>query len=174
MRLSAVILIAFFSVSVHADPFETAEKVSMSVSLDSSLNPWERQFNIGQWEAILENCYDRKVNSDARMALVDLLENNSGRFPDNFSESDIDSQLGAYCSRVLSLANELGFDLEVRPISTDKQTLNVSNLISDCYNFRSDGFSEELKAYVSMAVGATKEINSNNSDLPPITEPLIA
>ena len=164
MRLFAVILIIFCSISVRADPFGTAEKVSMSMSLDSSLNPWERQFNRGRWEAILENCYDRNINSNARMALVDLLESNSGQFPDNFSESDIDSQLAAYCSRVLSLANELGLDMEVRPISTDKQTLNVASLISDCYNFRSEGFSEELKAYVSMAIGAAREIDSDNSN----------
>lgn len=167
MKLIYKFLCLLFVLPAYAsDAFDQVEIILTSASLSDSLNPWETDLKAAEWRVILENCYDRNVDSNAKQALIKLLESN-GQIKSDMSSRDINLHLVLYCSHALSLAEELGIKIQLIPLDpSNAKVINRSSLIESCYAFRKKGFTTSFRGYLELFIATEREVSGMNKQDP--------
>lgn len=163
---SIIFLLTFFLISQASaeDIFDKFNEALSRVSPHDSMHAWERNLTTNDWQAILENCYDRNVNPEAKKDLVNLLhEHNQYRSTESARQKD--NQLLLYCANALSLAWDAGIKLSVIPLNPeDPKTLLRAETIKECYLVPKVGLSTRLQQKIRMTIGVGREASRNNSN----------
>ncbi len=143
-------MVVFSSGAWGQDIFDRFGDALSKISLHDSMNPWERELSKQGWQTILENCYDRTENSNAKDALSSLLSRHD-QISTNVSARQKDQEILLFCAHALSLANKVGINLSAIPLNPDDhKTLFRAKTVEDCYAVSEEGFSQGLRKNIRM------------------------
>lgn len=158
--IMALFVLLWITPTYAAGSFDRYAAVINAMDVATLENSWERSYTQRDWQVILENCYDRVVNSDARAALVERLQQNGVlRSNGGLSQRDIDAVVAFYCSHALYLASSFGLKLRVVPLAfDDPKPLYRARIIESCYQVRRVGFSSWFRDQIKMVVAAQREV----------------
>ena len=165
MRSIIFLLAVFLTSSTWAkDIFDKFNDGLSLVSPHDSMHAWERNLTTNDWQAVLENCYDRNVNPEAKKDLVSLLKEHNV-YRTNRSARQKDSELLMYCSHALSIAWDVGIKISVIPLNPeDHKTLLRAETIKECYLVRRMGLSTSLQKKIRMVIGAAREVSGKENN----------
>lgn len=153
------VFLALSSAAWGQDIFDRFGEVLSGISVQDSMHPWEKDLSTQEWQKILENCYDRAVNPDAKDALNIYLKRHD-KISMNASERKKNQEMLLYCSHSLSLSNKIGINISVIPLyPEDKKSVFRAQTVEDCYFVSEKGFSERLRHKLRMAIQARREIS---------------
>ena len=167
MKIILRFLLIFFIAPTYAvDSFQIIENSISSTSLENSMNPWEVNFTQEKWRVNIENCYDRNVNQEAKKALKELLSKN-GQEMSELSAREAGMQLDFYCSHVLSLADQVGIKLSIAPVNLSNYQVKMrADFIQSCYSFKREGFTNNFRNAIELAIRASREALEKDKNLP--------